>query len=30
MKNDKEKTRPIEIAILVLVLANLILDFIKG
>ncbi len=29
MRDEKEKTRPIDIAIFVLVLANLIIDFIK-
>lgn len=29
MKEEKEKTRPIDIAIYILVLANLIVDFIK-
>lgn len=29
MRDEKEKTRPIDIAIFVLVLANLIVDFIK-
>lgn len=29
MKEEKEKARPIDIAIFVLVLANLIIDFIK-
>lgn len=29
MRDEKEKTRPIDIAIFVLVLVNLIVDFIK-
>ncbi len=29
MRDEKEKTRPIDIAIFILVLANLIIDFIK-